>query len=51
MSWRGRCYFCGVPVGLGNLGGVFRYEGRVYLVCNSVKCLYEAAWRIASKRQ
>jgi len=51
VEGRGRCYFCGVSVGLGNLGGVFRYEGRVYLVCNSVKCLYEAAWMIARKRQ
>jgi len=51
VEGRGRCYFCGVPVGLENLGGVFRYEGKAYLVCNSVRCLYEAAWMIARKRQ
>jgi hypothetical protein len=39
-----RCYFCGRPVSLQNIGGVFKHEGQIRAVCNDIKCLYEAAW-------
>jgi hypothetical protein len=38
-----RCYFCGKPVGLRNIGGVFKYQGEIRVVCNDIKCLFEAA--------
>jgi hypothetical protein len=44
------CYFCGKPVGLQNIGGVFKHEGQVRVVCNDIRCLYEAAWLTSLKR-
>jgi hypothetical protein len=38
------CYFCGKPVNLQNIGGIFKHEGKVCVVCNDIKCLFEAAW-------
>jgi len=46
---RTRCYFCGRPVNLQNLGGVFKHEA-VRVVCNDIKCLYEAA-RLTARRR
>jgi len=40
---RARCRFCGKAVSLQNLGGLFKHEGRVHVVCNDIRCLYEAA--------
>lgn len=38
-----RCYLCGRPVSLQNIGGIFKHEGQIRVVCNNIKCLYEAA--------
>jgi len=45
-----RCYFCGKPVSLQNIGGIFKHEGQIRVVCNNIKCLYEAAWLSHAKR-
>jgi hypothetical protein len=45
-----RCYFCGRPVNLQNVGGLFKHEGQVRVVCNDIKCLYEASWLVSRKR-
>jgi hypothetical protein len=45
-----QCYFCGKPVNLQNIGGLFKHEGQVRTVCNDIKCLYEAAWLNSTKR-
>jgi hypothetical protein len=47
---RTRCHFCGVAVTMQNLGGLFKHEGQVRVVCNDIKCLYEAAWFTARRR-
>ncbi len=47
---RTRCHFCGKPVAMQNLGGLFKHEGKVRVVCNNIKCLYEAAWLTAKRR-
>ncbi len=44
------CYICGRPVAVESLGGLFKHEGRVRLVCNDIKCLYEAARLTAKQR-
>jgi hypothetical protein len=44
------CYFCRRSVTLQSLGGLFKHEGQIRLVCNDIKCLYEAAWLTAGKR-
>jgi len=38
-----RCHFCGKPVSLQNIGDIFKHEGQIRVVCNNIKCLYEAA--------
>jgi hypothetical protein len=43
------CYFCGKRIGLQNIGGLFKHEGQVRVVCNNIKCLYEAAWLTARR--
>jgi len=48
-SGRLRCYFCGRPVNLQNIGGVFKHEGQVRVACDDIKCLYRAAW-LASRK-
>jgi len=45
---KARCHFCGAQINLDNVGGIFRRGGQTYLVCNSIKCLYEAAWATKS---
>ncbi len=50
VAGRTHCYFCGSAVAMQNLGGLFKHEGLVRVVCNSIKCLYEAA-RLTAKRR
>jgi hypothetical protein len=38
-----RCHFCGRPVNLQNIGGIFKHEGQIRVVCNDIRCLFEAA--------
>lgn len=45
-----RCYFCQKPVDLRNIGGVFKHEGQIRVVCDDAKCLFEAAWLTSAKR-
>jgi hypothetical protein len=47
---RARCRFCGRAVGLQNLGGLFKHGGQVRVVCNDIRCLYEAAVLTARRR-
>jgi hypothetical protein len=46
---RARCRFCGVVVTMQNLGGLFKHEGQVRLVCNDIRCLYKAAMLTARR--
>ena len=46
-----RCHVCGKPVTMQNIGGIFKHEGQVRLVCNDISCLYSAAWLTARRRQ
>ena len=46
-----RCTVCGRPLSLENLGGIYKEDGEVKLVCNSIKCLAEAAKRVSQARQ
>jgi hypothetical protein len=50
VEGRTRCYFCGRSVSMRNLGGLFKHEGLIRLVCSDIKCLYEAAWLTARRR-
>ena len=50
VAGRTRCHFCGRAVAMQNLGGLFKHEGQVRVVCNNIKCLYEAAWLTAKRR-
>ncbi len=47
---RARCYICGRPVSVESLGGLFKHEGQIRLVCNDIRCLYEAARLTAERR-
>jgi len=44
------CYICGRSVTMQNLGGLFKHKGRICLVCNDIRCLYEAAVLTAKRR-
>jgi len=44
-----RCHFCGRPVNLQSIGGLFKHEGQIRAVCNHIKCLYEAGWLTSRK--
>jgi hypothetical protein len=48
---RSRCYICGRSVTMQNLGGIFKHEGQIRLVCNDIKCLYKAAQLTTRRRQ
>jgi len=50
VAGRTRCYLCGGAVTMQNLGGLFKHEGQVRVVCNNIRCLYEAAWLTAKRR-
>jgi hypothetical protein len=36
---RVRCHFCGAAVTMQNLGGLFKHEGQIRLVCNNIRSL------------
>jgi len=46
-----RCAICGRPLTLENLGGLYRENGEVKLVCNRIECLVEAAERVRRSRR
>ena len=46
-----KCAICGCPLTLDNLGGLYRENGEVKLVCNKIKCLVEAAERVRLARR
>ncbi len=46
-----RCAVCGRPLTLENLGGLYRENGEVKLVCNRIECLVEAAERVRRSRR
>ncbi|MCU7787505.1 hypothetical protein ODS41_06195 [Pyrobaculum sp. 3827-6] len=44
VGGRYRCFVCGRPITVDNLGGMFKSkDGRINLVCSDVKCLVAAA--------
>ena len=45
-----KCAICGRPLTLENLGGLYRENGEVKLVCNRIECLVEAAERVRRNR-
>ncbi len=45
-----RCTICGRPLTLETLGGLYKENGEVKLVCNRIECLVEAAERIRQNR-
>lgn len=45
-----RCAVCGRSLTFENLGGLYRENGEVKLVCNRVECLVEAAERVGRTR-
>jgi hypothetical protein len=47
---RTRCHFCGGAVAMQNLGGLFKHEGKVRVVCNNIRCLFKAASLTAKRR-
>jgi len=38
-----KCYFCGKPLALKNIGGLIQIKGEVRLICTDPKCLMKAA--------
>jgi len=46
-----KCAICGRPLTLENLGGLYRENGEVKLVCESIQCLVEAAEKVKLNRQ
>ncbi|MEB3862234.1 MAG: hypothetical protein GSR84_08460 [Desulfurococcales archaeon] len=46
-----RCAVCGRSLSLENLGGIYKEDGEVKLVCNRIECLAEAARRVSLARQ
>lgn len=46
-----RCAVCGRSLTFENLGGLYRENGEVKLVCNRVECLVEVAERVGRTRQ
>jgi len=44
-----KCFICGKPINLKNLGGIFKSkDGKIHVVCNDIRCLLTAA-EITSK--
>jgi len=41
-----RCHICGVALSLDNLGGLYKENGEIRLVCNKIECLVEAVERV-----
>jgi len=46
-----RCAVCGRSLMFENLGGLYRENSGVKLVCNKVECLVEVAERVGQTRQ
>ena len=46
-----RCSICNRTLTMENLGGLYKEGGEVKLVCNSIKCLVEAAERVRRNRK
>jgi len=46
-----RCSVCGRPLTPENVGGLYREGGVVRLVCDDIRCLAEAASRVARYRR
>ena len=46
-----RCAVCGRPISLKNLGGLYKDNREVKLVCNRIECLAEAARKVSLARQ
>ncbi len=46
-----RCAICGRPLSPKNLGGLYKENGEIKLVCNRIGCLTEAARRVRLARQ
>ncbi len=46
-----RCSICGRLLTLENLGGIYRENGEVKLVCNKIECLVEAAEKVRRSRK
>jgi len=46
-----KCAICGRPLTLENLGGLYKENGEVKLVCNRIECLVEAAERVRRNRR
>ena len=42
-----RCAICGRPLTLETLGGLYKENGEIKLVCNRIECLTEAAKRVS----
>ena len=45
-----KCTICGRPLTLENLGGLYKENREIKLVCNRIGCLAEAARRISLAR-
>ena len=45
------CAICGRPISLENLGGLYKENGEIKLVCNRIDCLAEAARKVSIARQ
>jgi len=45
------CVICGRSLTLENLGGLYREDGKVKLVCNRIECLVEAAEKVRRSRK
>ena len=46
-----RCAICGRPLSPKNIGGLYKENGEIKLVCNRIECLIEAARRVRLSRQ
>ena len=46
-----RCAVCGRPLSLENLGGIYKEDGEVKLLCNRIERLAEAVRRVSLARQ
>ena len=47
---RCRCSICGRAINLENLGGLYKDDdGDVQVVCNDIRCLYNAAEKISRR--
>jgi len=45
-----RCHICGEVLSLDNLGGLYKENGEIRLVCDKIECLVEAVERVKRSR-